>query len=313
MIQKKKYTGPEIRLDQYLVQQFSNMSRSYLQQMIEKGHVLVNQKVGKKGSILQNGDIIDVQPFVHPNERTIEGNPGAHFAIIKEFENYIVLDKPPFLPTHPNQFEDKNTVANGLVAKFPSVIGVGEDPLRPGIVHRLDSNTSGVMLAALTQSGFMELRSLFNQRKIHKTYVALVLGDIQKAGTVETDIAHHLKNIRRMVAITSDKVEFRSRRRPAKTLYEPMERFGDYTLVRVQTLTGRMHQVRVHLSSIGHPLVGDKLYQSDREKNQDKLGLTRHFLHAVSIEFKDPWTGQEQRFDSPLSQDLDFVLADLRT
>lgn len=230
-----------------------------------------------------------------------------------EFEHYVVLDKPPFLPTHPNQFEDTNTLANGLVSKYPQVIGVGDDALRPGIVHRLDSNTSGVMLAALTSEGFSNIRDLFNEREIHKTYIALVLGDVKGSGCVDTDIAHHPKNPRRMVAITSEKVEYRSRRRIAKTLFEPIEQFGSYTLLRVQTLTGRMHQVRVHLASMGHPLVGDVLYQSNQEKNQDRLGLTRHFLHAISIEFDDPWTGEDQKFHSRLSSDLEYVLADLRS
>lgn len=306
------YKGQTTRLDQYLVQLFSHISRSYLQQTIEKGHVLVNQKKCRKGTIIQAGDEIEIQPFIEPNERTIEGNPSVKFQVLQEFENYVVLDKPPFLPTHPNQFEDQNTLANGLVAKYPQIIGVGEDALRPGIVHRLDSNTSGVILAALTKDGFTELRKLFNEREIHKTYVALVLGDIEGEGSIDTDIAHHPKNPRKMIAITSDKVEFRSRRRNAKTMFKPIERFGDYTLVEVKTLTGRMHQVRVHLASIGHPLVGDELYQSDREKNRDKLGLTRHFLHAVSIEFEDPWTTDDRIFRSRLSTDLEHILADLR-
>jgi 23S rRNA pseudouridine1911/1915/1917 synthase len=312
MNRKHIYKGKEIRVDQYLVQLFPHISRAYLQQTIQNGYVLVNDKRCRKGTVIREGDEVDVQPFVQPNERTIDGNPSVHFSILHEFEHYVVLDKPPFLPTHPNQFNDNNTLANGLVAKFPQMIGVGDDPLRPGIVHRLDSNTSGVMLAALTSEGFANLRNLFNEREIHKTYVALVLGNIQSSGSIDTDVAHHPKNPRKMVALTSESIIFRSRRRIAKTLYEPIEQFGNYTLVRVKTLTGRMHQVRVHLASVGHPLVGDGLYQSDREKNSDKLGLTRHFLHAVSIDFDDPWTDQPQRFHSKLSSDLEYVLADLR-
>jgi 23S rRNA pseudouridine1911/1915/1917 synthase len=309
---KHIYEGREMRLDQYLVQLFPHISRSYLQQTIEKGLVLINQKKCRKGTNIRSGDEIYIQPFIEPKDRTINGDAKVLFNVLHEFENYIVLDKPPFLPTHPNQFEDTNTLANGLVARYPQIIGVGDDSLRPGIVHRLDSNTSGVMLAALTNEGFTQLRELFNQREIHKTYVALVLGHVESSGSVDTDIAHHAKNPRRMVTVPDDSVPFRSRRRVAKTLYEPMEQFGDYTLVRVQTLTGRMHQVRVHLASIGHPLVGDELYQSNREKNKDKLGLTRHFLHAVSIEFEDPWTAEERKFHSRLSSDLEYILDDLR-
>jgi 23S rRNA pseudouridine1911/1915/1917 synthase len=301
-----------MRLDQYLVQLFPHISRSYLQQTIEKGLVQINAKKCRKGTMIRFGDEIYIQPFVEPKDRTIDGDAKVLFNVLHEFEHYIVIDKPPFLPTHPNQFEDTNTLANGLVSKYPQIIGVGEDSLRPGIVHRLDSNTSGVILAALTQEGFRNLRELFNEREIHKTYVALVLGNIESSGSVDTDIAHHPKNPRKMVTVSDDKTPFRSRRRVAKTMFEPIEQFGDYTLVRVKTLTGRMHQVRVHMASIGHPLVGDELYQSDREKNKDKLGLTRHFLHAVSIEFDDPWTSEERKFGSRLSSDLEYVLDDLR-
>lgn len=311
MKRKHEYRGENTRLDQYLVTLFPHISRSYLQQMITQGSVLVNQKKSKKGHILTEGDLIEIQSFVEPNDRTIDPNPAVGFTLKEEFEHYIVIDKPPFVATHPNQFDDHQSLANGLVSRFPQMIGVGEDPLRPGIVHRLDSNTSGVMLAAKTQEGFAKLRELFNQRKIKKTYQALVVGQIIKEGSIETDVAHHPKNPRRMIALTHPNQEFRSRRRNATTLYEPMKQFGGYTLVSVRTLTGRMHQVRVHLASIGHPLVGDTLYQSPKEKNLDKLGLTRHFLHAVRLEFDDPWSQTPRIFESKLSNDLQSIIATL--
>ncbi len=312
MKKKHTYKGDNLRVDQYLVSLFPHISRSYLQQMIEEGKIWVNRKKSRKGNVLQAGDKIEILPFVQPDDRIIEASSAVQFHVLREFENYIVLEKPPFLPTHPNQFLDRNTLANGLVARYPQIIGVGDDSLRPGIVHRLDTNTSGVMLAALTADGFKELRNLFNVRKIHKTYLALVIGNITMPGSIDTDLAHHVKNPRKMVAVTSDTMSYRSTKRQARTLYEPIEAFGDYTLVRVQTLTGRMHQVRVHMASIGHPLVGDELYQSPKEKNLDKLGLTRHFLHAVSIEFVDPWTQEPRNFLSSISSDLEFVLSELR-
>ena len=312
MKRKHHYDGPEMRLDQYVVGLYPDISRSYLQQLIGKGLVLVNHKKVKKGSLIRPGDEIEILPFVAPNDRIIEPNPAITYKTVQTYENYVVVEKPPYLPTHPNQFDDRNSFANALVAHHPEVIGIGDDALRPGIVHRLDTNTSGLMLAALTKTGFDELRKLFNERKIHKTYVALVVGSLPKSGTIETDIAHHEKNPRRMVAITSKKVLFRSRRREAKTLYETIESFDGYSLVKMQTLTGRMHQVRVHLSSIGYPLVGDTLYQSPKEKNLDRLGLTRHFLHATDIEFVDPWTQEERHYKSDLSIDLESILQTLR-
>lgn len=311
MKRKHEYHGQNIRLDQYLVTLFPHISRSYLQQMIERGHILVNEKNSRKGCVLQDGDVVEVQPFVEPDDRTIDPNPTIGFTVNKEFEHYLVIDKPPYLATHPNQFDDHRSLANGLVARFPQIIGVGDEPLRPGIVHRLDSNTSGVMLVAKTQEGFLKIRELFNLREIKKTYQALVLGKITKSGSIEKDIGHHVRNPRKMVALEKNDKQFRSRRRNAQTLYEPIKYFGSYTLVSVRTLTGRMHQVRVHLASIGHPLVGDTLYQSQKEKNFDKVGLTRHFLHAVKIEFADPWSLKQEVFESPLSNDLQTILDSL--
>lgn len=311
MKQKHQYIGDDIRLDQYMVKLYPHISRAYLQQTIEKGLVLVNQKKCRKSMVIREGDVVDILPFVEPNERTIEPNIAVHFKIVHEFEHYVVLEKPPYLPTHPNQFNDRGTLANGLVGRYPQMIGVGEDALRPGIVHRLDTNTSGVMLAALTADGFEKLRGLFNRREIHKTYTALVLGNLLYPGSIDTDLAHHIKNPRKMVALTSKNISYRSTKRAAKTMFELLQKFESYTLVKVKTLTGRMHQVRVHLSSIGHPLAGDDLYQNPKEKMQDKLGLTRHFLHATSIEFVDPWTNEPRLFKSDLSPDLEYVLKSL--
>lgn len=280
--------------------------------MIVRGHVLVNDQRSKKGDLLSSGDQVEVHPFTEPDDRKIEPNPTIQFVVQHAFEHYVVIEKPAYLATHPNQFDDHRTLANGLVARFPEMLDVGEDSLRPGIVHRLDSNTSGIMLAARTQEGFEKIRNLFNERQIHKTYHALVLGKIKNPGKVELDIAHHPKNPRKMIALKEKDVNFRSRRRNAKTIYEPIKSLDGYTLVSVQTLTGRMHQVRVHLGAIGHPLVGDPLYQSPKERNLDQLGLTRHFLHAVKLEFTDPWDQTPKTFESNLSNDLVSILQGLK-
>ena len=310
---KHQYDGIDIRIDRYLVQLYPAMSRAYLQQIVEAGYVLVNQKKCRKGTVIRSGDQVEVLDFIKPNERKIKPNESVNFNIVYQSDHYLVLEKPPYLPTHPNQFEDQNTLANGLVSKFPHIIDIGEDSLRPGIVHRLDANTSGLMLAALSDIGFLELRKLFDYREIKKTYTALVLGKIEKSGDIEFDVAHHEKNPRKMVALVSEDTPYRSRRRAAKTMYEPIEIFDQYTLLKVQTLTGRMHQVRVHLSSIGHSLVGDEIYQTSKEKNRDQVGLQRHFLHASRLIFKDPWTKKIQEFCSELPDDLNFVIEKLST
>ncbi len=295
-----------LRLDRYLAHSFEGISRSYLQEMIEKKLVRVNDRIAKKGDLLSSGDRIFISPFVHPDERRIEPNGDIRLHIVHEGKNFVVVDKPPGLPTHPNDFADCDTFANALLSHYPEVSDVGEDHLRPGIVHRLDSDTSGLIIAARNQSEFARLRALFDERKIQKTYWAMVLGDITQEGEITTPIAHHPKNPRKMMAVTKQ-MKIGSRLREARTLYRPLEKFGLATLLEVKTLTGRMHQVRVHLSSIGHPLLGDRLYQSPKERAMDRFGLDRHFLHAIKLVVPDR-KGKKITFTSQLPQDLQRIV-----
>lgn len=300
-----------LRLDRYLAMQIEGVSRSYLQDLILQGLVRVNGKVAEKGHVLRAGDEVKVESFIRPEDRTLDPNPSISVKIVHQERNWLIVDKPAGLPTHPNDFSDTRTLANAVLAKFPAVLGVGDDPLRPGIVHRLDSDTSGLLIVAKTQTAFKAFRAMFDQRKVKKMYVALVLGKVTKGKSIDTPIAHHPKNPRKMT-VALPGAEVRSRIREAKTMYEPVERFGDYTLLHVRTLTGRMHQVRVHLSSIGHPLAGDRLYQNPTERQKDKLTLGRHFLHAAEISFPSPETGEVVTFQSPLAHELEACLETLR-
>jgi 23S rRNA pseudouridine1911/1915/1917 synthase len=302
----------EGRLDLFLTAQFKDVSRAYLQEVISSGKVTVNGKPATKSTELKKGDEVRLQGFTHPKERRIEPNPNIHLNLIWKSEDLIVINKPPGLPTHPNDFKDKDTVANAFVAIYPDSSQVGEDPLRPGIVHRLDGDTSGLLILAITQKGFTYMRKQFDERKVKKTYIACVLGDIPKPGKVSFPIAHHPKNPRKMIALKKGKESTRGKSREAVTMFEPIERFKKgYTLLRVKTLTGRMHQVRIHLSSIGHPLVGDSLYQSSKEKELDRTGLDRHFLHAAHLEFTGP-DAKNIVLDSELARDLKMILMLLR-
>lgn len=304
-----------IRLDRFLVDHLKGLSRAYVADLIDQGLVRVNGIKVRKAKTLSKGDTIEVDPFLRPEERRIQPNPDLPLKIVWESEEMLVVDKQPNLPTHPNDFQDKETLANILVARFPEISEVGEDPLRPGIVHRLDTNTSGLLLVAKTQEMFLYLRSQFDERKVKKTYQALVLGEVPEKGEIDTPLAHHPTNPRKMVAVTHElqkKGRFRSKVREAKTLYEPIETFDDYTLLEVRTLTGRMHQVRVHLASIGHPLAGDKLYQSQKERQQDHLNLDRHFLHAVKVILHQKGSKELNTYDSIPSDDLSNVLRKVR-
>ncbi|HLG20090.1 MAG TPA: RluA family pseudouridine synthase [Bdellovibrionota bacterium] len=303
-------TSP-LRLDRFLADQLTGISRSYIQDLIVQGIVRVNGIKARKGHLLNEGDRVDMDSFARPEEREIEPSPDIPLHILWQSSDFLVVDKPAGLPTHPNDFSDRNTLANALLARFPAIGNVGDDRLRPGIVHRLDTDTSGLLLIARTQETFRVLRKLFDERKIQKTYVALVLGDIEQPGEIRAPLAHHPKNPRKMVAV-KEGTEIRSRPRDALTLYEPIERFGLYTLLKVQTKSGRMHQIRVHLSSIGHPLAGDRLYQTSQERSRDSLGMKRHFLHATEIKVPIPSDPSPHCFENPVAAELQTVLEQLR-
>jgi 23S rRNA pseudouridine1911/1915/1917 synthase len=293
------------RVDQFLAQHFSDISRAYLQTILAQKKVWINNAVAKKGSMLAPQDEIRIEPFVHPDDRRLTPNDQPTIQVLHEEEHFIVINKPAGLPTHPNEFEDIHTVANQFIGLFPEAIEVGEDPLRPGIVHRLDTDTSGLLLLARTQDGFKALREKFDQRQIHKTYAALCMGHPEPQNqTIDYDVAHHPKNIRKMVALVDDTVAYRSTPRNASTVIHTVEQMKEATFLWVQTLTGRMHQVRIHLTSIGHPLIGDKLYQTHAQRQKDRSGLKRHFLHASHLWFVHPWTGQRVSFECNLAPEL---------
>ncbi|MFH1262232.1 MAG: RluA family pseudouridine synthase [Pseudomonadota bacterium] len=307
-------TSP-IRLDRFLVDRLRGLSRAYVAELIALGIVTVNGKKCRKGVTLGRGDRVEVEPFQRPEERRIDPNPDIPVTIVWQSPQMLVVDKPAGLPTHPNDFTDKETLANALVGRFPGLVEVGEDPLRPGIVHRLDTDTSGLLAVARTQEAFRHLRQQFDERKVKKTYLALVLGEVSAKGEVVTPLAHHATNPRKMVAVPPEgtgKIPHRSKVREAGTAYEPVERFIGYTLLRVRTKTGRMHQVRVHLSSIGHPLAGDRLYQTPKERQIDRIRLDRHFLHAHKLELEVLPNNSFKSFDSNLPNELEFALAELR-
>ncbi|MCB0309253.1 MAG: RluA family pseudouridine synthase [Bdellovibrionales bacterium] len=306
--QHLSYTRSETsRVDAFLVEYFPGISRSYIHRLFLDKKVQVNDRTVRKGHILRPGDLVSIEPFVLPSERRLQPNFTLTLDVVYQTRHYLLINKPSGIPTHPNDFEDTNTISNILIASFPNAATVFDDPLRPGIVHRLDTNTSGLMILALTLEAFHYFRSLFNARLVRKTYTALVIGKISEPGEINFPIAHHHKNHRKMVALTNKAggISYRSKPREAKTLFSPLKIGSSCTLLEVRTLTGRMHQVRIHLSSIGHPLCGDRLYQSVKHFQQDISGLKhRHFLHASSLSFPDFESKEEVTYKVGLPLDL---------
>jgi 23S rRNA pseudouridine1911/1915/1917 synthase len=232
--------------------------------------------------------------------------------IIYVDRNFLVLDKPAGVSVHRVRLSDGQdaglkggTVVDWLVEKHPEIKRVGDDPaLRPGIVHRLDKDTSGVMVVARTQEAFKALKQLFKERRVEKTYLALVVGvPKKKSGLIDAPIGRSLRQPLKRAAGARARGAHR-----AATTYRLLERLGNYSLLEVKPQTGRTHQIRVHFKFIGCPVAGDRMYGGSQAAI---LGLERQFLHASKLEFSYP-EGRRWRFEAALPEDLDRVLKRLR-
>ena len=238
--------------------------------------------------------------------------------LIYENADLVVVSKPAGMPVHEAKHSTDYSLCDWLLEKFPEIASVGDvsprgelaEPYRPGIVHRLDKRTSGVMVVARTQDAFENLKRLFKERAIEKTYLALIVGvPKKKSGVIDAPIGRLRANPtkRGILRQAQDKSALRGSRQ-ATTEYRRLERLGEFSLLAVKPRTGRMHQIRVHLASIGTPVAGDKVYGGGRTKPH---GLPRQFLHAWKLAFSYP-VGRRWQFEASLPPDLKEVLAGLR-
>ena len=313
MIKNRRILVSEIeeaqRLDKFLAGLFPDISRAYLQGIIGEGLVLHNGRPGKKSTPVLEGDEILVRELLHPDERALEPNGSLPLPVVHERDTFLVVDKPAGMPTHPIRYDETETLVNALLARHPEVLDVGDSRLRSGIVHRLDVGTSGLLMIARTGPAFDHLRGLFHARRVFKEYMALVVGKIGSGGTIETPIAHDPRSARRMMVCTEPEAARELKARDAHTAYTVERRFDGYTLLRIRIRTGRMHQIRIHLASIGHPVAGDPVYLGPRFRSLDGTGLDRQFLHAARLGFESPESGGGPLlFESPLAADLEAVL-----
>lgn len=227
--------------------------------------------------------------------------------VLYEDPDLVAVYKPPFFPVHPDSHHKKNTLIQQVLEKFPEIDGVGEDPIRPGLVHRLDKDTSGVLLIARNQIAFRYLKELFQRGEVEKTYNALVVGRVKNdKGIIDAPIARSAKNFERRVVGGK-----KGKERSAITEYRVKERIADkFTLLEAKPKTGRTHQIRSHLAHLGHPIVCDELYSGSRLVCP--AGLRRQFLHASSLEFTSP-SGARLRIAADLPEDLGDALEELRS
>lgn len=223
--------------------------------------------------------------------------------IVYEDEDILVINKPANFLTHPKSKKDESeSVAGWLIEKYSNIKNVGEDPLRPGIVHRLDKNTSGLLILAKTQSAFLYLKKLFQERKIEKKYISMVHGSLkEKNGIIKSPIGKiGAKQTTRIYGKKELKIK------EAITEYRVLKKLGDYSLLEVSPKTGRTHQIRIHLNSIGHPVVGDNLYG----KKKDEFNLNRLFLHAIYLKFISP-SGRAIVLETELPEELSKIISGL--
>lgn len=294
------------RLDAYLAARIAGWSRARLQRLIEAGDVLVNSKQAKASYRVSAKDEIEVELTPPPAASfTPENIP---LDIVYEDDHVIVVNKPAGLVVHPAAGVYSGTLANALVYHFQQLSNAGS--IRPGIVHRLDKDTSGLLVVAKTESGHEDLADQFRAREVFKSYVALVYGVVkEESGRIEQPIARDPRNRTRMAVVAGG--------RGALSLFKVRRRYDSFTLVDVELKTGRTHQIRVHLSWLKHPVVADELYSGGRENNLDVRlralirKLNRQFLHAEQLGFRHPETGEPMRFTASLPSELTHMLDEL--
>ena len=282
------------RVDKYLASH-SLLSRSALQRLAREGRVRVDGEPVEPSYKLRKGQELTVEvPAAEPD--AVLRAEDIPVEILYEDEDAIVVNKPAGLVVHPGAGQREGTLVHGLLRRFPDLADVG-DPNRPGIVHRLDKGTSGLMVVARTPASLADLTAQLKAREVERRYLALVLGEVSEGkGVVDAPVGRSTRQPTRM-AVTA-------RGRPARTRYEVLERYTEpvpATLLECRLETGRTHQVRVHLAAIGHPVVGDTRYGRG-----DALAMKRPFLHAHELAFDHP-DGSRRRFHSSLPADLEQV------
>jgi 23S rRNA pseudouridine1911/1915/1917 synthase len=284
-------SGENQRLDLFLSDKLDGWSRARIQRIIEEGRVFVDGRIRRSSYKLKVRQRIEVDDTIQEKGRLEpESLP---LVVIYEDEHLVVIDKPSGMVVHPGAGRRTSTLANALISRFPEIEGLGPEE-KPGIVHRLDKETSGVILVARTPLAYVELQRQFKAREVEKLYLGLVWGKMpQMEGKITWAIGRHTKHGERMSVKTK-------KPRIARTHYRVKKPLGAFALLEIRPLTGRTHQIRVHMAASGHPVVADSRYGRTRVS----LGCPRLFLHAHRLTVTHPSSGERVSFESPLPTDL---------
>ncbi len=295
----------KIRLDKWLAYRFPEKSREFFNENIKNGNITINKKIVKPSWIIRVGEEISFNDdiFTEPEKMEVLPNKNVKFDIVFENSDFMIIEKPAGLLVHPTLKNENDTLVNGLIAIRPEIKLVGDDSIRPGIVHRLDKDTSGLMIIAKNQLTFEKLKEKFQKHQMHKTYTALVFGKLKDThGIIDRPILRSgSKFNRRKIGIEPNDGK------EAITEYETIKDYGKVSLVKAFPKTGRTHQIRVHFASMSNYVIGDNEYGSD--KINKEYGLNRQFLHASELEFS--FKSKKYHFKSELPLDLKAVLEKL--
>jgi 23S rRNA pseudouridine1911/1915/1917 synthase len=293
-------------VDQYLARAFPDLTRSRIQGLIEAGQVLADGQPAKAARRLRGGELLTLHvPAPVPALPVAEALP---LAVLHEDRDLVVVDKAAGMVVHPGAGHASGTLVNALLHRVKDLAGVGGE-LRPGIVHRLDKDTTGCLVVAKSEQALVALQKSFKTREVEKTYLALVHGTPPPEGRIETLYGRHPVHRQRFTGKVKEG-------KPAITAFRTRETFDGASLVEVDLFTGRTHQIRVHLAEAGYPLLGDALYGAGRKARgraaeaQERLG--RQALHAWRLSFSHPRTGRPLRLEAPLPEDFTAALALLR-
>ena len=288
----------KVRLDRFLANKLPEYSRSRLQQLVRTGFVRLNGATTRPRHLVRSGDKIEL---TEPPLEKIDNQPEPiPLEVLFEDKDIIVINKPPGLVVHPGAGHRQHTLVNALLSHCPTLSGIGGKE-RPGIVHRLDKETSGCLVVAKNDWAHRELSRQFAERRVEKIYLALVAGKLrEEAGVIEEKIGRHPVHRQRMSVASA-------RGRPAKTQYRVVRSEDQASLVECRLYSGRTHQIRVHLHHLGHPVLGDKVYAAHFAKN-----FPRHMLHAWKLGFRHPCSGESKSFEAPLPNDFTTAMKMIR-
>lgn len=287
------------RIDVFLAKKITDLSRSHIQKLITEGNVQVNKRNIKANYKLQSDDSIEIViPEAKPVDIIAES---IALDILYEDADVIVINKPRGMVVHPAAGNYSGTLVNALLDHCDDLSGINGQ-VRPGIVHRLDKDTSGVMVAAKNDEAHIKLAQQIKERSASRQYLAIVHGNVkEEQGVVNAPIGRHPTDRKKMAVVFSNSKE-------AVTNFEVVERFGQYTLISCKLLTGRTHQIRVHMTYIGHPVVGDPKYGIGKQP----FSIKGQALHSAQLKFTHPATNQEMVFSAPLPADMQKIITQLR-